>query len=155
MDIISTRWLEGFLRTWPNELIVISTINFLIESAPTQRCSIGKNFESSGNCSKIYELVAAEESLHEKTRLNQEKKIQKEMQFVERFRSKASKAAAVQSRLKRLEKMDALQKLDNETELDFAFTEASFEADKMLECRNLSFSYLDTLNPLFPILNSC
>lgn len=148
LDIISTRWLENFLRSWPNELIVISHDQSFLDRVSTHTALLHRQKlrKIPGPCSKIYQLIAEEESLHEKTRLNQEKKIQKEMQFIERFRSKATKAAAVQSRLKRLAKMGSLEKLEDDVNLDFTFTEAEFEADKMLECRELTFAYSGCLS---------
>ncbi|MBF0492697.1 MAG: ABC-F family ATP-binding cassette domain-containing protein [Deltaproteobacteria bacterium] len=144
LDIISIRWFEDFLHAWPGELIVISHDQSFLDRISTHTAMLyrKKLRKISGSCEKIYHLIAEEEALHEKTRLNQEKKLKKEMEFIDRFRSKATKAAAVQSRLKLLAKTSRLEKIDSEENLDFSFSEAEFEADKMLECRELSFDYV-------------
>lgn len=157
LDILSIRWMTQFLRKWPNELILISHDRDFMDSVTTHTAIIhrGSVRKIPGGTEKLYAHILQEEEIHEKTRLNQEKKIQKELEFVERFRAKATKAAAVQSRLKRLEKMPSLEKLAQLEHLDFSFRELPFEADRMLELRNLAFHYEqqpDLLSDLtFPI----
>jgi ATP-binding cassette subfamily F protein 3 len=143
LDILSIRWMTQFLRKWPNELILISHDRDFMDSVTTHTAAIhrGSLRKIQGGTEKLYSQVLQEEEILEKTRLNQEKKIQKEMAFVERFRAKASKASAVQSRIKRLEKMPSLEKLAQLEHLDFSFRELPFEADRMAELRKVAFHY--------------
>jgi ATP-binding cassette subfamily F protein 3 len=143
LDIISIRWITRFLREWPNELILISHDRDFMDGVTTHTAILhrGKLRKIPGGTEKLYAQILVEEEIHEKTRLNQEKKIQKEMAFVDRFRAQATKASAVQSRLKRLEKMPSLEKLAQLEHLDFSFRERPFEADRMMEMRGLSFHY--------------
>ncbi|MDR1829591.1 MAG: ATP-binding cassette domain-containing protein, partial [Candidatus Fibromonas sp.] len=60
---------------------------------------------------------------------------------IERFRYKASKAKAVQSKVKALERHEPLTGLEKIKTLDFEFTETSFPAKRMLRVEHLSFGY--------------
>ena len=81
------------------------------------------------------------EEIHEKTRLNLEKKREHLQGFIDRFGAKASKATQAQSKQKLLSRIPVLENLKDLYQLDFEFTEANFPGKKMLEVENLSFSY--------------
>ncbi len=83
------------------------------------------------------------EEIHEKTRLNLEKKREHLQGFIDRFGAKASKATQAQSKQKMLSRIPVLENLKNLYHLDFQFNEASFPGRKMLEAQNLYFSYGD------------
>jgi len=157
LDILSVRWLTKFLRQWKDEIILISHDRDFMDAVTTHTAIVhrGKVRKVEGNTEKLYAQVLQDEEIYEKTRANQEKKIAKEMAFVERFRAQASKASSVQSRIKRLEKMPSLEKLAQLEHLDFSFRPVPFDADRMLELRQVGFHYAedgDLLSDLtFPI----
>ncbi|MDR2396232.1 MAG: hypothetical protein LBD57_06500 [Endomicrobium sp.] len=96
------RWLSRFLKNWENELIIITHDRTFMDSVVSHilgihRCSVKK---VEGTTEKYLEQIALEEEIHEKTRINQEKKFKETEIFIERFRAKASKTTAVQSRVK-------------------------------------------------------
>ncbi|MBL7684636.1 MAG: ABC-F family ATP-binding cassette domain-containing protein [Deltaproteobacteria bacterium] len=154
LDIVSIRWMTKFLRAWRGELILISHDRDFMDSVTTHTAMIHRKQlrKLAGNTEKLYAQVLQDEEIYEKTRQNEEKKRKHEEAFIERFRAKASKAAAVQSRIKRLEKMPSLEKLAHLEELDFTFREAPFEADQLLRVDHLSFHY-DPELPLIQNLN--
>ncbi len=143
LDILSIRWITKFLNQWKNELILISHDRDFMDSVTTHSAILhrGRLRKIPGGTEKLYAQVLQEEEIHEKTRLNQEKKMQKEMAFIDRFRAQATKASAVQSRIKRLEKMPSLEKLAQLEHLDFSFRELPFAADRMSELRGVAFHY--------------
>jgi ATP-binding cassette subfamily F protein 3 len=66
----------------------------------------------------------------------------KEMQsLVDRFRAKASKANMAQSRLKMIEKMGTMEKLETEKNLGFRFNHLPCPGKIIMTIKNLSFSY--------------
>jgi ATP-binding cassette, subfamily F, member 3 len=143
LDITSIRWLETFLRTWPKELMLITHDRSFMDSVVTHTVAIHRKKikKIEGDTSKLYEQIAREEEIYEKTRLNDEKRRRDAELFINRFRAKARLAGLVQSRVKelaRMEKRDKLQKIES---LDFAFNEAPFPAKYMLSAESLTFGY--------------
>ena len=149
LDIISLRWLTLFLRNWKKELIIITHDRDFMDGVTTHtmaihRCNIRKE---AGPTDKVYQQLLMEEEIHEKTRLNDDKKRKETEDFINRFRAKATKAKAVQSRIKALQKKDRLDKLTEIRDLNFAFRSAPFTGKRLMEVNNLSFSF-DNDSPL-------
>lgn len=143
LDIVSVRWLTRFLRNWKGELILITHDRDFMDSVTTHtmgihRCKMRK---IAGPTQKLYEQILQEEETHEKTRINDSKKRDEIKEFVDRFRAKATKAKAVQSRIKTLEKMDQREKLLRIKTLDFSFRAAPFPGRWLMDAANISFSY--------------
>jgi ATP-binding cassette subfamily F protein 3 len=96
----------------------------------------------------VYQQLLLEEEIHEKTRVNDDKKRRETEEFINRFRAKATKARAVQSRVKALQKKDRLEKLTEIKDLDFAFKSASFTGKRLMEVNDLSFAFDNDRPPL-------
>ena len=143
LDIVSIRWLEKFLRSWKGELIVISHDRDLVDSVTTHIVGIhrGRVRKIKGSTGKYYTQLAADEILHEKRRVEDEKKREQMMEYVNRFRSKASHAKGVQSTIKKIEKMDKLDKLEEIRTLSFAFNYEPLRSQQIMDVNDLTFSY--------------
>jgi len=94
-----------------------------------------------GSTSKLYDQILMEEEIYEKTRQNDEKKRKEVEQFINRFRAQATKASAVQSRVKALARHEKLDKLEEIKNLDFKFRSAPFEAKWLMTVEDLSFGF--------------
>ncbi|MCK5883712.1 MAG: ABC-F family ATP-binding cassette domain-containing protein [Bacteriovoracaceae bacterium] len=143
LDIVSLRWLRGFLKTFKGEVLLITHDRDFMDSVSTHTAGLNRKRLSKfkGNTTKFYEQLAVSDELYEITRVAQEKK-KKELQgFVDRFGAKASKAAQAQSRAKQIEKMGTIAKLDSENNLGFTFHHKECPGKVILETFNLSFSY--------------
>ncbi len=143
LDIVSLRWLVRFLRNWKNELIIITHDRDFMDSVTTHtmaihRCKIKKE---AGTTEKVYNRLLLEEEIYEKTRINDEKKRKEAERFINRFRAKATKARAVQSRIKALQKREQLDKLSEIRNLEFTFNAAPFTGKQLMEVRELSFGF--------------
>jgi ATP-binding cassette subfamily F protein 3 len=150
LDIVSLRWLEQFLRRWQKELIIITHDRRFMDSVTTHtmaihRCKIRK---VAGPTEKVYQQLLLEEEMYEKTRVNDEKKRKETEQFINRFRAKATKARAVQSRIKALQKNEQLDKLSEIKNLSFAFNASPFMGKQLMEVKDLSFSFHPEEPPL-------
>ena len=143
LDIISIQWLKQFLKQWKGEFILITHDREFMDSICTSTLGIHrkKMRKIEGGTHKFYSQLAEEEEIHEKTRLNEEAKRAEVEKFVERFRAKASKATAVQSRVKMLEKQDALDKIEAEKDLNFSFRESNFSGRRFLDVEGAEFGY--------------
>ncbi len=143
LDIVSIRWLISFLRPWKNELIVISHDRNVMDSITTHILGIhrGKMRKIAGKTGDYYRIIDDMETVHEKERVNQEKKNRQLEQFINKFRAKARQANLVQSRIKTLERQTSLSKLDKIPTLSFSFNYINHEAKYLLDASELSFSY--------------
>jgi len=145
LDIRSARWLMNFLKSWPNELVIISHDRHFMDSITNHTMAIHRQKirKLRGSSIDMATKITEEEELHEKTRLNKEKKDEKTRLFINTFRSKANIASLVQSRIKALERSEKITKLDQIQTLDFSFNEAPFHAKAMMHVKNLYFKYAE------------
>ncbi|MGL4370858.1 MAG: ABC-F family ATP-binding cassette domain-containing protein, partial [Spirochaetota bacterium] len=143
LDITSIRWLEQFLRTWPKELMLITHDRNFMDSVCTHTVAIHRRKirKVQGDTGKLYEQIAKEEEIYEKTRLNDEKKRKDAEEIINRFRAKARLAGLVQSRIKNLERMDKRDRLQKVEALEFAFNEKPFEPKNMIGATDITFGY--------------
>jgi ATP-binding cassette, subfamily F, member 3 len=150
LDIVSLRWLTKFLRNWRKELIIITHDRDFMDGVTTHTMAIHrcKMRKEAGPTEKVYQQLLMEEEIHEKSRINDDKKRKETEDFINRFRAKASKASAVQSRIKALQKKDRLEKLTEIKDLDFAFKSAPFTGKVLMEVNDLSFSFDNESAPL-------
>jgi ATP-binding cassette subfamily F protein 3 len=143
LDIVALRWLARFLRGWKKELIIITHDRNFMDSVSTHtmaihRCRIRK---VKGPTEKVYQLLLREEELFEKKRIRSEKTRRETEQFINRFRAKATKARAVQSRIRSLQKEERHEKLSEIKSLEFSFPAAPFAGRHLMEVTDLSFGY--------------
>jgi len=154
LDITSIRWLEDFLIKWKGELLLITHDRNFMDKLVTHTVGIHrKNVRKiEGGTEKLYEQLAKEEEIHEKTRLNDEQK-RKDMElFISRFRAKARLAGMVQSRIKTLNKMEKKNRLEDVKDLDFKFRCSPYSGKEILKLNNVSFGY-EKENSLIDNLN--
>ncbi|HEB29555.1 MAG TPA: ABC-F family ATP-binding cassette domain-containing protein [Spirochaetes bacterium] len=150
LDIISIRWLEGYLRSWPNELMLITHDRSFMDAVCTHILGIHryKFRKIKGTTDAYYNAILKDEEIYEKTRINDEKKRQETELFIRRFRAKARLAGLVQSRIKDLQKKEKLNRLEKIETLEFSFVYLDFHAKGMIRTEGLSFSYDDGPAPL-------
>lgn len=155
LDILSIRWLTNFLNSWTKELLLITHDRSFMDSITTHTMIIHRNTvrKFKGGTEKGFRQITEEETIHEKTRLNFEKKRQRTYEYIRRFRAKARMAKSVQSSIKALEKQKKLVKLEKIKKLDFFFNSAPLKATQLLSLNNISFSYDKEKKPLIDNLN--
>lgn len=143
LDIISIRWLERYLNTWPRELMLITHDRSFMDRVVTHTLGIHrrKMRKIRGDTAKYYAQLAQDEEVYEKTRLNDEKRRKEIEQFITRFQAKARLANLVQSRIKTLSKLKSRDKLEELASLDFTFRSTSFPAKYLLSTDAVSFAY--------------
>lgn len=143
LDILSIRFLTGFLKEWEGEMILISHDLQFLDDVTTHMMGIqrSKIVKIKGKSSDLFQLIAQEEEIHEQTRQTMEKKKAHLQSYIDRFGAKASKATQAQSKKKMIDRLPTLEKLKDMHHLDFAFHEIPFMGRKMLEASHLSFSY--------------
>ncbi|MDH4185010.1 MAG: ATP-binding cassette domain-containing protein, partial [Nitrospinota bacterium] len=143
LDIVSMRWLTNWLRAFPGEVIIITHDRGFMDEVSTHTMGIVRRQirKLKGDTSNFYETLDHEDDIHEKTRLNQQKRIKEMETFVARNKARASSASRAQSRLKLLDKMERLEKLDHDAMLAFRFHYEKLPGKLAMEVNDISFSY--------------
>lgn len=111
LDILSIRWLEQFLGTFPGCAVIISHDRRFLDSVTTHILDVdyGDIIDYPGNFSAFEASKAQARELKEAQVERAEKVIAEKKAFVERFRAKATKARQAQSRVKQIEKIQVEQ----------------------------------------------
>jgi ATP-binding cassette subfamily F protein 3 len=150
LDIVSVRWLERYLQEWPGEMIVISHDRSFCDQVSTHSALLYRNGfrKLEGGSEKLFERIAEDEALYERTRQNREKEIKRMESFINRFKAQASKATVVQSRVKALARIERLDELQADATLDFSFVLKPFPGRFPCEVRDLSFGFEGMDRPL-------
>ena len=143
LDIVSIRWFTRFLQRWPNELMLITHDRDFMNSVTTHTMSIHRRKvkKIEGDTAKLFEQIAVEEEVYEKTRRKEEKRREETIEFINRFRALAARASLVQSRIKALEKMGKKEELAKVMDLGFRFNSLEFPARQLLHVKDISFGY--------------
>ena len=107
LDIESIQWLENFLKTKADAVVLVSHDRAFIDNVTnrTIEISCGKTYDYSVNYTKYEELRKERVEQQMRAFQNQQKEIKDIEDFIERFRYKPTKAIQVQSRIKQLEKI--------------------------------------------------
>ena len=155
LDIISIRWLTTFMTGWRGELILITHDREFMDGVTTHTMGIHRNKirKVSGPTHKLYQQILAEEEVYEQTRINEEKRRKEAEQFINRFRAQATRARAVQSKIKALRKRERLEEMSRPKDLEFEFVPAPFTGKCLMEAKDVSFSFEPEGPPLIDGLN--
>ncbi len=143
LDTESMEWLESYLREYPGTIIVISHDRFFLDKIVTQIAELASRHIHiyKGNYSHYLQEKERRHAALRKEQELQKAQIRKIEEFVERFRYKATKASQVQSRVKMLEKFEAIT-LDAKTKaVTMKFPECKKSAKEVVKVIDLSHNY--------------
>ena len=144
LDIESIQWLENFLSTRANAVVLVSHDRAFLNNVTTRTIEI--------TCGRIYDykvkydefVTLRKERREQQLRAyeNQQKQIQDTEEFIERFRYKATKAVQVQSRIKQLEKIERIE-VDEEdnSALRLKFVCSSRSGNYPVICEDVAKAY--------------
>ena len=145
LDIISQQWLEDYLTRYEGSLMVISHDRAFLDVVTnrTIHLSMGALKSYSGNYSFYINQSEADLEVLRKKVKNQQAEIQRQKDFINRFRGNVKKASLVQSRMKDLEKMEIIKLPPQEKKIYFRFPPPPPASAKVIELKNMSKSYGD------------
>ena len=144
LDIESIQWLEGFLTSRANAVVLVSHDRAFIDAVTrrTIEISLGRIYDYRVNYSKYVELRKERREQQVRAYENQQKQIQDTEAFIERFRYKATKAVQVQSRIKQLEKLDFVEvDMEDSAFLNLKFPPAPRSGSYPVIAENLAKAY--------------
>lgn len=143
LDLDATLWLQQWLTQYSGTLVMISHDRDFIDATCTRILHIAQRQLSAyvGNYSEFErqraERMAAQQASYDK----QQRRIAEIDSFVARFRYKATKARQAQSRLKELERMQALEPAHADSPFDFAFPPPEKSSDPLLKLEDATLGY--------------
>ncbi|MFT5835572.1 MAG: ATP-binding cassette subfamily F protein 3 [Sulfurimonas sp.] len=143
LDIVSLRWLKSFLRSFEGEVILITHDRNFMDSITTHTMGlVRKKIELiPGDTHKFYEQLQANDELHSKQKIAQDKKVKEMEEFIAKNKARASTATRAQSKVKELQKMDLLDNLNFDNTLEFNFNFKDTPAKILLDVKDLKFGY--------------
>jgi len=111
LDLPSIEWLERYLTSYPGTVIIVSHDRYFLDRMVTRIVELFQQdlISYSGNYS-FYEVEKATRmEFLEREYENQQKFIEQQERFIERFKAKASKAKQAQSLVKKLDKIERIE----------------------------------------------
>ena len=143
LDIESLIWLEEFLKNYEGMLLMTSHDREFMNRIVTKIVEIdgGELTTYSGD----YEFYEQQRALNERQQQaqfeRQQSMLAKEIKFIERFKARASHAAQVQSRVKKLEKIDRVEPPKRRQTILFDFPPAPRSGEDVASLRGVSKRY--------------
>ncbi|HZF63045.1 MAG TPA: ABC-F family ATP-binding cassette domain-containing protein [Chitinophagaceae bacterium] len=140
LDLPSIEWLEKYLQQYKGAVVIVSHDKYFLNRMVKKIVELYQKelHYYNGNYS-FYEREKSERvELQQRAFENQQEYIRQQERFIERFRAKATKAAAAQSAIKRLEKLDRIE----ETAMERPDLRINFSVEKtpgkvLVELKNI------------------
>jgi ATP-binding cassette subfamily F protein 3 len=143
LDLEALQWLEEYLLGYEYSIVLISHDRRFLDtlSRRTVEVTMGDITEYSGNFSYYLEQKALRMEQLRAAQQNQQKEIRQTQLFIDRFRYKNTKARQVQSRVKKLEKMERIELEDEEGGISFDFPDPPQPGRTLMELQGLHKSF--------------
>jgi ATP-binding cassette subfamily F protein 3 len=143
LDLESCIWFENYLMRYEGAVLLTSHDRSFLNKVTGKILAIenGRPVRFNGNYNAYIEMRQKEAEKLEAAAERQEKKIAREMEFVDRFRYKATKARQAQSRLKMLAKIERIEVPRVTKKVNFSFSEPEPGGREVITLKNVHKSY--------------
>lgn len=143
LDIEACIWFEKYLAVYRGAVIVTSHDREFLNRVVTRILAIeaGEVVQFRGNYDEYLAARELELEAKQDAAKRQERQVQKEVRFIERFRAKATKARQVQSRVKRLDKMQRIVLPRATKKIHFSFPELPRSGHEVISLDHVKKSY--------------
>jgi len=143
LDIEARYWLKNYLKIYAGGIMIVSHDQAFLDESVNEVFELfnGKLTRYSGNYSKYLEQRELEIAQLEAAYRQQQEKLEKTGQFIDKFRYKATKSKQVQSRIKQIEKMEIVEVPSHLKQLSFTFPPAPHSGTEVLMVENLKKNY--------------
>ena len=144
LDIESIQWFEDYLKIYKGSIVLISHDRKFLDNVTNRTVEImlGKIYDYKVPYSKYLELRKERIEQQKAAYENQQRMIEKNEEFIERFRYKPTKSNQVQSRIKALERLERIEidEQDNSS-INVKFPPAPRSGDIVFEAKDLRVGY--------------
>ena len=143
LDIESILWLEGFLRDYQGSVLMTCHDRDVMNRVVKKIVELdGGEVKSYSGDYEFYEQQRALAAAQQQAQYErQQAMLAKEKAFIERFKARASHAAQVQSRVKKLEKIEKVEPPRRIIEKTFDFKKASRSGDDVIKVEGVKKTY--------------
>jgi ATPase subunit of ABC transporter with duplicated ATPase domains len=143
LDLESLIWLEGFLKGYEGALLMTSHDREFLNRIVGRIIEIdgGVLTSYSGNHDFYEKQRAQNEAQAQAAYERQQAMLAKEMRFIERFKAQAAKAAQVQSRVKKLDKIERVEPPKRRKALDFEFSSCARSGEDVVKIEEVDKRY--------------
>ena len=143
LDLESIIWLENFLKGFEGALLMTSHDREFMNRIVGRVIEIdgGVLTSYSGNLDFYEKQRAQNETQAQAAFDRQQAMLAKEMRFIERFKAQAAKAAQVQSRVKKLDKIEKVEPPKRRKQLDFEFPPCPRSGEDVARIEGVHKSY--------------
>lgn len=144
LDLPSIEWLENYLSDYPGSVVIVSHdrefLNKMINK--TAELANQKLYLWDGNYDFYLNAKVERDDLLSRQAENQRQYIKDQEKFINRFKAKASKAKAVQSRIKMLDKIDLVEEIqEDKTHFTIDFKVSVPSGKVVMEMKDISKNY--------------
>ena len=143
LDLESLIWLEAFLKGYEGALLMTSHDREFMNRIVTKIVEIdgGQLTTFSGDYAFYEQQRALNETQQQAQFERQQAMLAKEIKFIERFKARASHAAQVQSRVKKLDKIERVEPPKRRQSVAFEFLPAPRSGDDVVMLKNVHKRY--------------
>jgi len=143
LDLESILWLEGFLRDSPSAVLMTCHDRDVMNRVVSRIVEIdGGEVKTYAGDYDFYERMRAQENARREAEYDrQQAMLAKEMRFIERFKAQAAKAAQVQSRVKKLDKIEKVEPPRRIIERNFDFRQPGRSGEDVVKVVGLRKGY--------------
>ena len=140
LDLESILWLERFIRDYPGAVLMTCHDKDFMNRIVARIVEIdgGELVAYTGNYDYYVRERALAETNREAAYARQQAMLAKEKRFIERFAAHAAKAAQVQSRVKKLEKIEAVELPRRRKIVQFDFRQPPRTGDDVVQLKDIS-----------------
>lgn len=116
LDLPSIEWLENYLSNYPGSVVIVSHDREFLNKMINRTAELAnqKLYLWDGNYDFYLNAKVERDDLLSRQAENQKNYIKDQEKFINRFKAKASKAKAVQSRIKMLDKLDVIEEIQED-----------------------------------------
>ena len=143
LDIEARTWLEAWLKKFAGGFLLVSHDRSFLDATVNETYELfnGTLKRYAGTYTDYEKTRAVELASLMKAYAQQQEEIAKTEDFIRKFRYKATKAAAVQDRVKRLEKLERIEVPEHLKKIHFSFPPAPHSGNIVLQAERITKTY--------------
>ena len=143
LDLESVTWLEGFLKNYEGAVLLVSHDRSFMDALvdrvaelERKRLTVYHGTYSEYEAAKVGDLERLETA-----KKQQDRYIEQQERFIERFRYKNTKAKAVQSRIKALDRVERIELPEARQKVRFSFPQPERTGDEVIRLDHVAKAY--------------